>query len=662
VTSEPLGEGAALANRLFPKTRSWLALGAPLELLSPLSILRGLFAMGTLLSPAVALAQGTTVLARVALLAVVAGSGLIWLLLLRVRTISHRRSVALIMASVVGVALLVGPVHGSAAKQIDLVFLIPLCIFAGLFFGARAMITIVGLLAAAVWLTRPANEGIVSTAFTTLATTIVAGSVVFIVNMLARSARERSTVDADTGLPNGFGLARRTEISGGYESFIVAAIALTGLPEVREALGYQAGTELLRRAVEDLGQVLPSGATIGRIEGDELIVIVPVTLDDAPTRVNAAGGELAATGDELRAPSRRATVADITGDAERLAQLVVDTMANGRYLIDGIEVPLGSQVGLALAPWDGRDVSEVVRRATSSVRRAVGTGQSYRMWDGSHEAVSADDLAMLAELRHAGERGELRLAYQPQVAAASGRTVAVEALLRWTSPTRGAVSPGRFIPLAERTGLIGFLTDWALQEALDAQVRWRQHGIEVPVSVNLSAKVLGRHELARQIVAELERRDLPPAALTVEITETAAIGLDVGEVVRLLAPLHSQGIRVSMDDFGTGYTSLAVLPHLPLDELKVDLGFVIRSATSPADEAIVRSVRELAHRLGLEVVAEGVEDEECAARMTSYGFDLLQGYHFSRPLDEPELLAFLATHAIEDPPSEYEKVSAVPQR
>jgi EAL domain-containing protein (putative c-di-GMP-specific phosphodiesterase class I) len=232
--------------------------------------------------------------------------------------------------------------------------------------------------------------------------------------------------------------------------------------------------------------------------------------------------------------------------------------------------------------------------------------------------------------------GELWLAYQPQVDVKSGRIVSVEALLRWNSPVHGNVPPGRFIILAERTGLVDLLTEWVMARALDAQVRWRHEGVELPVSVNLSAKTLAWPDLSDWIMSELAVRGLPHEALSVEVTETAAA--DLLDAVQLLSPLREQGIRVSIDDFGTGYTSLAAIPYLPLDEIKVDMGFVKRSVTSPADEAIVRSVRELAHRLGLTPVAEGVEDTAIAQLMVDIGFDLLQGYHFAKPLAEGALL------------------------
>jgi EAL domain-containing protein (putative c-di-GMP-specific phosphodiesterase class I) len=329
---------------------------------------------------------------------------------------------------------------------------------------------------------------------------------------------------------------------------------------------------------------------------------------------------------------------DLKGEAVALARTLASAISAGRYLVGDIEVSLRTHVGLSLAPWDGTDVPELVRRASLSAGRAATQGHAHLLWDGDFGAMTADDLALLADLRLAHEKGELSLAYQPQIRAQSQRIEAVEALLRWTSPAYGFVSPSRFIPLAERTGLIDRLTEWVLAEALDAQVRWRAAGVNLPVSVNLSPKSLTTPELPTMILSELSNRGLPARCLTVEVTESAAI--DLIQAVRLLRPLHDQGVRISIDDFGTGYTSLAVLPELPLDEIKVDQRFVMRSFTSGADDAIVQTVLGLAHRLGLDAVAEGVETRELADRMSGYGFDFLQGFYHSKPLAEPDLIAY----------------------
>jgi EAL domain-containing protein (putative c-di-GMP-specific phosphodiesterase class I) len=221
--------------------------------------------------------------------------------------------------------------------------------------------------------------------------------------------------------------------------------------------------------------------------------------------------------------------------------------------------------------------------------------------------------------------------------------------LRWASPGRGGVAPERFILLAERTGLIDRLTEWVLREALDAQARWIALGIHLPVSVNLSARSLTKPDLPGWILGELAARRLPAPCLSVEVTETAATA-DLAQAVRLLEPLHREGVRISIDDFGVGYTSLSILPQLPLSELKVDRQFVLRAPVSRADAAIVRTVRDLTRRLGLDAVAEGVEDEATCRLMVEIGYDLLQGYYFCRPLAEADLLAYVGRAASTEGP------------
>ncbi len=421
---------------------------------------------------------------------------------------------------------------------------------------------------------------------------------------------------------------------------MLATVLLGGVDEARQALGYNVGTELLRRAVEDLGQVVPADTLIARVEADELVIARRLSRTTGPGVPGPDASSPRAPGPRVPGPGVRGPVPeDVLLAGQALAADLARSIGAGRYLVDGIEVLLRAHIGLVFAPWDGVEVAELVRRASLNARRAAHDGVATALWDGDRDAMTGEDLALLADLRLAVERDELWLAYQPQVVASGAKVVSVEALLRWDSPVHGSVPPGRFIILAERTGLVDRLTEWVLHQALDAQVRWRAKGVDLPVSVNLSAKTLGRPELAAWILAQLDVRRLPTSALTVEVTETAAA--DLLAAVHLLSPLHERGVRVSIDDFGTGYTSLAAIPYLPLDEIKVDMQFVKRAPTSPADEAIVRCVHELAHRLGLVTVAEGVEDEVVRDLMVEIDFDLLQGFHYSKGLPETELLSFI---------------------
>ena len=250
--------------------------------------------------------------------------------------------------------------------------------------------------------------------------------------------------------------------------------------------------------------------------------------------------------------------------------------------------------------------------------------------------MTGDDLALLAALRNALDDDALSLAYQLQYSSSTMAPASAEALVRWERDGEGRVPPDRFIRLAERTGLIDRLTRWVINEALDAQLRWRTEGIDIPVSINISAKNLADSGLAQWVIDALDVRGLPTACLTVEVTESAVTDRD--QALTVLGPLRARGVRISMDDFGTGFTSLSVLPDLPLDELKIDQGFVKRSIDSLADDAIVAIICDLGHRLGLTVVAEGIEDAAIQSRLIAHGADLLQGYHLARPTEEAVLL------------------------
>jgi EAL domain-containing protein (putative c-di-GMP-specific phosphodiesterase class I)/GGDEF domain-containing protein len=619
VTSARLDSSAAPRSRLFPKTRSWFTLDSPLELLSPLSVLRVLFALAIVAWPVIGLASPVPAWGLVGIAAVTGSAAAVWVGLLLVKKVEHRSSWVLAAYWTAAVVLLVWCAAGTAAVGAFALFLVPGATFVALFLDGRSVVRQQLATVVALWAALAPAEGIGPALALALVAVVPLSAAPATILLLTRSARRAGVVDPDTGLPNGFGLARQLD-AGSRTSFLVAVVALDGIDHAREALGYQVGTELLRRAVEDLGQVLPADALIGRVTGDELVVIMGLS-----------GSHSSELSDGLPPPVAEA--------GRKLAESLVRAIAAGRYQVGTTQVPLRAHVGFCGAPWDATAVSELVRRASITAQRAADSGMAVEVWDGDRGAMTSADLDLLGDLALASKRGELTLAYQPQIASATGAVCSAEALLRWNSPVHGNVPPGRFITLAERTGAIDTLTEWVVGEALDAQVRWRHDGIEIPVSVNLSAKNLPASELAAWILAQVTDRHLPMSCLTVEVTETAVA--DPAQAAAVLQPLHRHGVRISIDDFGTGFTSLAQLPALPLDELKIDQCFVMRSATSSADEAIVHTIGELAHRLGLQVVAEGVETEETADRLRAVGIDILQGYHFARPMPESDFLEFV---------------------
>jgi diguanylate cyclase len=621
-TSVPLQSGAQVRNRLFPKTRSWFALDAPLALLSPLSVLRLVFAFAAVSWILVGIVWPLSHAERATVFIVAATALLAWIAMLRLRRTGYGWCVALTCLWIAEVSTLVSTGQGGGLSVIGATYFVPIGVFVALFFGVWAVTISQGAIVLSLWIALAGPTGILRAAFLAVVMTIALATASFVVALLMRSTRSLGTLDPETGLPNGLGIAQRLSHRDVAAPLVVVAVVLRGIDSAQEALGFQAGSELLRRAVEDIGQVLPSDAIIGRI-GDELVVVQPI-----------ADGSLSP--DEQRAESVPERAIEV---ARSLALTVGRAINAGRYFLDGVEVSLHAHAGLSVAPWDGDAIPELFRRASLSAREAVANGTTDAVWHANTHTLTGADLALLADLGMAEERGELTLVFQPQVAASSGEVVSVEALLRWKSHTRGDVSPALFIPLAERTGLINRLTEWVLPEALNTQVRWRGQGLEISTSVNLSPVTMTRQDLAESVLEELRIRSLPPSCLTLEITETAVTNL-VHAVLRL-TPLREQGIQISVDDFGSGNTSLSSLPHLPLDELKVDQQFVRRSRESHNDLAIVRTIIELAQRLDLVCVAEGVETEELYADMVALGFDLLQGYFVAKPLGEEELLRFV---------------------
>ena len=598
-------------NTWFPKTRSWFALGAPIELLSPLSVIRIILVLSSVAIPPAALAAGYPFSYRWIAAAATGVSGIALIALMRARSIGSKTSTLLTgWLALSGIAAVWGA-QGRNGAVCFLLIWAGIAIFDALFASWKRLLIDSASLGVALWLTQSGDRNLLSAVALIGSALLAYAGAGFALAFAATAARRRDTVDTDTGLPNGYGLAKR--LGGGpARPLVVAVTNLAGLSDAREALGYAVGNELLQRIVENLGQVIPSDAMIGRVDGDEIVV------------VEVVGPPFGHRSPSLDTAAQKASI---------LVDVLNRALGVSRYLVGGIELAIRSHTGVAFSPWDGADLATLIRKGSLSARRAMAENQPVHVWDGDEGSLTAEDLALLAELRIAVNRRELSLAYQPQICSVTGDIVGVEALMRWSGAKHGAVSPARFIPLAERTGLVSRLTEWALAEALDAQVRWRAVGISTPVAVNLSAALLGRNDLASWILSELKSRQLPPGCLTVEITETAEPS-SISRAAALLSPLRQQGVKISLDDFGTGYTSMSVLPTLPLDEIKIDQSFVGRSSTSPADDAIVQSIAELAHRLGFTVVAEGVEDAACAERLRNHGVQILQGFFFHRPLSE----------------------------
>ncbi|WP_445150620.1 putative bifunctional diguanylate cyclase/phosphodiesterase [Baekduia sp. Peel2402] len=417
------------------------------------------------------------------------------------------------------------------------------------------------------------------------------------VRSLALHRREALTDDL-TGLPNRRALFRELEVltAAGERSsrrFALLQLDLDGFKELNDTLGHAAGDELLIAISRRLESVVPG--TLARLGGDEFAAIVPEGFD-------------------ARA------VADLIGAA-----------LHAPVGIEGVDVAVNASVGIAHFPQDAYDSHELARRADVAMYDAKRLGTVVAGYMAEHDDHSLDRLALATDLRNAFHRDELWLAFQPQVDIATGRISGAEALIRWKHPQRGDVPPGVLLPIAERTGLMPQLTLWVLEAAVAQAAAWRRSGLDIHVAVNVSAIVLVDATLPDRIAETLARHALTPENLCVEVTEDAVMR-DTSRAIAILNRIKASGVEISVDDFGTGQSSLEQLKNVPADELKLDRSFVLGMVEDPQDAAIVGSVVGLGRALGLRVVAEGVETPQVWQRLAELGCDVAQGFGLARPM------------------------------
>lgn len=303
-----------------------------------------------------------------------------------------------------------------------------------------------------------------------------------------------------------------------------------------------------------------------------------------------------------------------------------------------------ASIGVVVSGQHGDDPAMLLQRADVAMYAAKELGQPISVYDCSQDQHSPERLALLGQLRRGIERGELFLHFQPKISLKTQQVVGVEALVRWKHPKRGLVPPVEFIPYAEHTALIGPLTRYVVDAALAQAKTWVDAGYRIPVVVNISARNLLDNDFARNVDDLLKRHGVPSELLGLEVTESA-IMLKPQKAHQLLNQLHDLGVRLAIDDFGAGYTSLGQLRNLPISELKIDRSFVMNMQTDPDAAVIVRSVIELGHNLGLSVVAEGVETAGVATTLAAYQCDVVQGYHLCRPLPPDAFLLWYRQRA-----------------
>jgi predicted signal transduction protein with EAL and GGDEF domain len=329
-------------------------------------------------------------------------------------------------------------------------------------------------------------------------------------------------------------------------------------------------------------------------------------------------------------------------EAALVAEKILGALAAPLYL-QGRELFISASVGVAIYPRDGQDTETLIKAADTALFRAKDQGRNtYCFFTAEMNANVLARLELERDLRHALERNELVLHYQPQYSLADGRIIGAEALVRWRHPERGLVSPAKFIPIAEETGLIEEIGAWVLHTACTQMQSWRNAGSDVPrVAINLSARQFHRRQLAEQVASILGQTGLPPDYLELELTESMLMH-DAESAADILGDLKRLGVSLAVDDFGTGYSSLAYLKRFPIDRLKIDRSFVCSLPEDQEDAALVRAIVSLAGSLALEVIAEGVETVEQRDFLRARGCDLAQGYLFAAPMAAEDLIGLLS--------------------
>jgi len=423
---------------------------------------------------------------------------------------------------------------------------------------------------------------------------------------------ELAYTDRLTGLPNRAMFSDRlqqaiAEALPNETPFGVMVMDLDRFKYVNDTLGHPIGDLLLREVALRLRDALAvHSGLVARLGGDEFAVLLP-----------------------------DANLADV----ERVALQILKALEQP-ISIEGQPVDVGASIGIVTFPDNGVDMNVLLRRADIAMYVAKRSNAGVARYEERYDNSSAERLSLMSELRRAVEQDQLLLFYQPKVDLSTQTVKYVEALVRWDHPTRGYVSPDQFIPFAEQTGYIKTISYWVADKAIRQCAMWRDVGIELAISINVSARELIQSSLPDTFAGLLRKYNVPAELLWIEITESAIMD-DPNHAIETLDRLHALGIRLSVDDFGTGYSSLSYLKRMPVDELKIDKSFVMGMTENRDDETIVRSTIDLAHNMGLKVVAEGVESEAVLQRLTDLECDLAQGFHLSRPLPPDRLEAWL---------------------
>ncbi|HKP61273.1 MAG TPA: GGDEF domain-containing response regulator [Polyangiales bacterium] len=387
------------------------------------------------------------------------------------------------------------------------------------------------------------------------------------------------------------------------EPLAVLGIKLDNLREINNTLGFDTGEQVLSELGRRLRESINQPQLLARVGGAEFAVALPD--GDLDSGMNVA---------------------------RKLQQAISGAVSVGEMEVDTI-----TSIGVAVFPGHGEVPELLLQRTNVALTQAIEGPSRIAIYDRECDPYQPQRLSMISELRRGIESGQLKLQYQPKVRFDTGELVGVEALVRWLHPKLGQISPDQFIPLAEKTGLINPLTRWVLKEAMRQSYAWQRSGLDLNIAVNLSAKNLQSSDLTEHLGRLLSASGIHPERLVLEVTESAIMS-DEPRAQEILRKLHAQGIEIAIDDFGTGYSSFANLRRLPVSEIKIDKSFVMGMSASNEDRIIVDSIIELGHKLGLHVVAEGVETHSTWTALGDLHCDLAQGYFLSRPLPANDVL------------------------
>ncbi|MCP3900596.1 MAG: EAL domain-containing protein [Desulfobacteraceae bacterium] len=424
---------------------------------------------------------------------------------------------------------------------------------------------------------------------------------------LEHKAAHDATHDSVTGLPNRVLLLDRLEQAiqtAKYQKTLLGLLILDidSFKEINDTLGHYSGDRLLKQIVSRLQGAVEKSNSLAKLDSDDFAILVQGISDHD----------------------------NIIGVVKKIQKIFIEP-----FSIEGLRLEVQATMGIAIFPGHGKNGDTLIQRANIALYAAQGSSQKYKIYSKGLDKNNPQRLTMMGELRQAIENDELILHYQPKINLEKLSVKGIEALVRWRHPEHGVMSPEEFIPMAERTGLIKPLSVWVLNKALSQVEKWHRQKFKVSISINLSPSTFLDTELPDLIIGLLSLYDVPAHFIILEITEGSMIK-DPDLAMEILTRLTQRGIKISIDDFGTGYSSLAYLKKLPVNEVKIDRSFVKDMIDNYHDAVIVKAIIDLGHNLSLNVVAEGVENKETAARLKELGCDELQGTFFSQPLSNDD--------------------------